>query len=39
MKKLVLLLALAMTVMSGCASKKPKKLKPGKPIPCPVKDC
>ncbi|HRJ31166.1 MAG TPA: hypothetical protein PLV21_14525 [Cyclobacteriaceae bacterium] len=34
---LVVLLAISLT---DCASnKKHKRLKPGKPIPCPQKDC
>jgi predicted component of type VI protein secretion system len=37
--KLILAIFL-MTVAAGCASHRPnKKLKPGKPIPCPQKDC
>jgi hypothetical protein len=39
-KKLLLILAIA--VLASCASQKHKphkKLKPGKPIPCPMKDC
>jgi hypothetical protein len=39
---LTLILAIAITLSSSCASNKHKphkKLKPGKPIPCPMKDC
>ncbi len=36
---LIMILASAM-VFDGCASNKKKKPpKPGKPIPCPVRDC
>lgn len=32
--------ALVVILLGGCAtSKTPRKLKPGKPIPCPQKDC
>ncbi len=37
----ITMLALVLS-MEGCAShhsKKHKKLRPGKPIPCPLKDC
>ncbi len=38
-KKLTLILVVVL-LAGGCASNKPnKKLKPGKPIPCPQKDC
>jgi hypothetical protein len=31
---------IAVLLAAGCASQqKNKKLKPGKPIPCPLKDC
>jgi predicted component of type VI protein secretion system len=34
------LLLLTLVVLTACASNKPhKRLKPGKPIPCPQKDC
>lgn len=40
-KSIVVILCLAIVV--SCASSahthKNKKLKPGKPIPCPLKDC
>jgi hypothetical protein len=40
---LLLLFAGMMVIADGCASshaqKKKKKLKPGKEIPCPLKDC
>lgn len=38
----VVLLALFLVLAEGCASSRgntKKKLKPGKPIPCPQKDC
>lgn len=39
LKKIILLFAVT-AVLVSCASNKPhKKLKPGKPIPCPTKDC
>ena len=43
-KKLIRLSLILMMafLISACAShhhKKHKKLKPGKPIPCPLKDC
>ncbi|MBX2947281.1 MAG: hypothetical protein KF725_15740 [Cyclobacteriaceae bacterium] len=35
-----ILLVLLAIMFSDCASqKKHKRLKPGKPIPCPQKDC
>ncbi len=37
-----ILLAIIIVIAEGCASThkhKKKKLKPGKPIPCPLKDC
>lgn len=37
-----LLIILAIITLASCASHKHKpnkKLKPGKPIPCPLKDC
>jgi len=37
-----LILIAVLLVGEGCASShhhKNKKLKPGKPIPCPLKDC
>lgn len=36
------LILLIIVVLTSCASHKHKphkKLKPGKPIPCPLKDC
>jgi hypothetical protein len=41
MRVLTFILALfALFAAMACSSTgKPKKLKPGKPIPCPVKDC
>jgi len=36
---LYLLLVLALACTSCAGTHKHKKLKPGKPIPCPVKDC
>jgi len=40
---IMLLFASVMIIAEGCASthahKKKKKLKPGKEIPCPLKDC
>ena len=37
----LLLLLLSVMLVGGCASSKPRngKLKQGKPIPCPMKDC
>jgi hypothetical protein len=38
-KKFIVLVVL-LVLIGGCAAqKKHKKLKPGKPIPCPLKDC
>lgn len=39
---IILLFAALLMIGDGCASSrnhKNKKLKPGKPIPCPLKDC
>lgn len=39
---IILLFAAVVLIADGCASThnhKHKKLKPGKPIPCPLKDC
>jgi len=40
-KFLLKTMLLALVIMFGCgSSKKPHgKLKPGKPLPCPQKDC
>jgi uncharacterized protein YceK len=41
-KKAIVLMVVVGLLMSNCASNrthKHKKLKPGKPIPCPLKDC
>jgi hypothetical protein len=36
----LVLIVLAAMLFTDCASqKKHKRLKPGKPIPCPQKDC
>jgi uncharacterized protein YcfL len=32
-------LLLVLVLIAGCGSHKNKRLKPGKPIPCPQKDC
>jgi len=38
--KRVFIFAMMLVIAVGCASQKNhKKLKPGKPIPCPQKDC
>ena len=41
LKKIALLFVVLMIALSSCASnnKHHKKLKRGKPIPCPTKDC
>jgi len=40
MKRLLVFLLISSVLAFGCASnKKHKRLKPGKPIPCPLKDC
>ena len=39
---IIFLFALMIFIADGCASTqhhKKKRLKPGKPIPCPLKDC
>lgn len=40
-KLIIIMFSIAAILATGCASKKkkPRTLKPGKPIPCPVKDC
>jgi len=39
-KKLILLFLAFCLVFGACRTqKKPRTLKPGKPIPCPQKDC
>jgi hypothetical protein len=38
-KTIVFVLALAVILSCGSHNKHKKKLKPGKPIPCPTKDC
>ncbi|MGE0772474.1 MAG: hypothetical protein AB7K37_12230 [Cyclobacteriaceae bacterium] len=36
----ILLLFLSVSIVACASTRKPhKKLKPGKPIPCPLKDC
>jgi hypothetical protein len=41
-KRAIVLMMFVGLLLSSCASNnnhKHKKLKPGKPIPCPLKDC
>ncbi|WP_255647313.1 hypothetical protein [Fulvivirga sedimenti] len=41
MKRQWIIIFLSLILAAGCASsnKRPGKIKPGKPIPCPQKDC
>jgi hypothetical protein len=38
-KKIITFILLMAMAMSCASQKSNKKLKPGKPIPCPQKDC